>query len=1016
MKIACLRSLFFVVATLILAATAFGGDADQTRDNFNRGLAAQAATPAGSFAKAVRDTHYIMGPWGSGADHIGQFQDSSGNPAWNDWTHWDSTQPTVSYWHVDTYNVVSGTYSAWCGDIAFPSCGTGDPAGGYGTNWNEILEWRGTVADNSLSCTVNVSAVVNYNSETSYDFCFLSFVKADQPIVNAWIADGVGVGVSLNEQTSYAPGDYLGSGGDEVVVQFRFTSDGGASDQDCGWQGDGAIQVDDVNITLSNGTGYSTNFEDGTLGEFHTVLPDGVGDFSKLWTGLQDIDPCAGNTSVQAAFIDDGIVVPGTGGSPCINWCYGPNGFIINVTGGLAGPDAHLHNFLESPIMAWPAGDYDGATLWYDVYRHEDLSADSPGVAFQWGVRSTASTDPNDILSQSWNDRNFYEIGGPDYLRFSDNCTDLLAPGRQWVQVQLSVWEIGWAFGYTGNDATPAPYFDNVRLIAYPFTGPGMATREIDLANDGFPEIGLVSTTNLGDNSIRFDMARNISLPAHQRNDPGDSITMDIAAVRTGSVLAGMPRLYYHLKANPLFDPYRTSGLANDGYVEGVPAAQGGTVTPGRFAFDLPDTGFLFPGDVLHYYVRATDDVAGDQQSATMPADTSGFSDYDDQLHYDPSYVVRGLPTLTEVASEPGTYETPGMLFWNDFGNRGGRNDWYSAFRNLGLVAGRDFDVFYTNGPSSGVGNGLGGRASQFDLDWYSDMLYTSGDLTAFTIANGDYNKDPGDDADLLTLWLLSGGRDLYASGDGFAADLAQSGSNTAALLGDQFGLSVVASDLRPLIGSQTTPVVLTESSNPVFATTSSWVAYGGCVAINTFDAVVPQSSALRLAQFADPGGSGGAYNYSAATLNITDSGSRVITMPYDFSYVWYDPDAPSNATGRVNMLNDILSYFGVAGNPIDISGVVPGAAFSVSNFPNPFNPSTSIEYTMPKRGHLSLKVFNVRGELVRTLINGVRDQGSDRVVWDGTNDAGRQVSSGVYFYEARTGDKVEVRKMALVK
>ena len=1015
MRFALMRTML-LVATLFLAATAMGGDADPTRDSFNRGLAAEVPAPADAWAKAARDTHFVMGPWGSGADHNGQFQDMSGNASWNGWTHWDATQPTVTYWHVDTYNVISGTYSAWCGDIAFPSCGPGDPVGGYGTDWQEILEWRGTVADNGASCTVMVNARVNHDTETGYDYCYVSFRKADQPVVNAWIADGVGAGVNINVQTTYGPADYLGAGSNEVVVQFRVTSDGGASDEDCGWQGSGAMQLDDVAISLNNGTGYSHGFEDGTLGAFQVVLPAGVGDFTKLWTGLHDIDPCAGNATYQAAFIDDGIVVPGTGGSPCINWCYGPNGFIINVTGGLAGPEGHLRNFLESPIMAWPAGDFDGAALWYDVYRHEDLSADSPGVAFQWGVRSTASANPADILTMPWNDRNFYEIGGPDYLRFFDECTDLLAPGRRYVQIQLSVYEVGWAFGYTGNDASPAPYFDNVRLAAYPYEGPGMATREIDLANDGFPAIGEVNTADLGSNSIRFDMARNISQQAHLRNDPGDSITIDITPVRTGAVLTEAPRLHYRLKTNPLFDPYRTAGLPAVGSVAGVPAALGGTVTPGRWAFDLPDTGFLFPGDVLHYFVKATDEVGGVAQSTTMPADTTGFSDYLDLLNYDPAYVVRGLPTLTERVGEPGVYDTPGMLFWNDFGNRGGRNEWYTSFRNLGLLAGRDFDVFYTNGPSSGVGNGLGGRATSFHLESYRDMLYTSGDLTAFTLANGDYSKDPGQDVQLLTSWLLGGDKDLYLSGDGLAADLTQSGSQSLTFLEDQMGLSLISSDLRPLIGGQTTPRILAEGGNPVFQTTTSWLAYGGCVAINTFDAVEPIGTATRLAQFTDPSGLGNQYIYSAATLNETFTGSRIISMPYDFNYIWSTPDTPAAATGRVNLLGEILAYFGVSGQPGDISGVPDAAVFAVRNYPNPFNPATSIEFTMPRRGHFSLKVYNVRGELVRTLVDEMREQGTDRVTWDGTNDAGRQVSSGVYFYEARTGDKVKVQKMALVK
>jgi len=633
-----------------------------------------------------------------------------------------------------------------------------------------------------------------------------------------------------------------------------------------------------------------------------------------------------------------------------------------------------------------------------------------------WGVRSTASGDPADIESEAWNDRNFYEVGGPDFLRFNDICSDLLYPGRTHVQVQLSVFHVGWAFGFNGVDATPAPYFDNVRMIAYPFAGPGMATREIDVANDGFPTIGVVDLVNLGNNSIRFDMARNISQQNHLRNDPGDSIIFDISAVRTGAVLNGLPQLHYKLKANPVFDAYRTSGLANEGAVDGYVAFDDNGEVEGRYAFELPDENFLFPGDILHYFIKGEDNVAGDVQYSTMPADTVGFSDFKDKLIYDPMYVVNCLPSVADRPAEPGEYDIPSMLFWNDFGDRGGRNEWYNAFRNLGLVAGRDFDIYYTNGPSSGVGNGLGGRATQFQLENYTDMLYTSGNLTYFTISNGDYEKDPSPDADLLTLWMLQGDKDLYVSGDNVASDLSQSGGTTSLFLQNYLGATAASDNIRSLIGGQSAPRVLAEGGNPVFQTATSWVAYGGCPVIKGFDAVEPLGTGVRVAQFADPAGNGGAYNYSAATLNVRGDGSRAISMPYDFSYIWYDSEAPDGQSGRVNVLNDILNYFGIQGNPADISGVPGALAFGARNYPNPFNPSTTVECSMPRRGHLSLKVYNLRGELVRTLVNSVQDEGTVRVSWDGTNESGGQVASGVYFYEARTGNEVTVNKMALIK
>jgi hypothetical protein len=139
--------------------------------------------------------------------------------------------------------------------------------------------------------------------------------------------------------------------------------------------------------------------------------------------------------------------------------------------------------------------------------------------------------------------------------------------------------------------------------------------------------------------------------------------------------------------------------------------------------------------------------------------------------------------------------------------------------------------------------------------------------------------------------------------------------------------------------------------------------------------------------------------------------------MPYDLQYVYTDAGAKVAAplSARSQVVKDVLSFFGVDGLPENISGVVPGPKFAVQNYPNPFNPATKISYTIKGAGHLTLKVYNVRGQLVRTLVDGNVTQ-DDFVMWDGTNNEGGSVASGVYFYEARMGNDVQVSKMALVK
>ncbi|UCF78647.1 MAG: T9SS type A sorting domain-containing protein [Candidatus Eiseniibacteriota bacterium] len=86
-------------------------------------------------------------------------------------------------------------------------------------------------------------------------------------------------------------------------------------------------------------------------------------------------------------------------------------------------------------------------------------------------------------------------------------------------------------------------------------------------------------------------------------------------------------------------------------------------------------------------------------------------------------------------------------------------------------------------------------------------------------------------------------------------------------------------------------------------------------------------------------------------------------------------------------------------------------------NFPNPFNPVTTIFFSVPGRDKVELCIYDVSGRLVKTLIDGVpMEPGRHRSVWDGTNDAGRFVSSGVYFTKLSAGDKVADGKMVLLK
>ncbi|MFH2050773.1 MAG: T9SS type A sorting domain-containing protein [bacterium] len=97
-------------------------------------------------------------------------------------------------------------------------------------------------------------------------------------------------------------------------------------------------------------------------------------------------------------------------------------------------------------------------------------------------------------------------------------------------------------------------------------------------------------------------------------------------------------------------------------------------------------------------------------------------------------------------------------------------------------------------------------------------------------------------------------------------------------------------------------------------------------------------------------------------------------------------------------------------------SEVLPYRFELSQNYPNPFNPVTTIEYSLPERSHVIIDIYNVLGQIVRTLINETKSAGSYRTEWNGSDDAGRVVSTGVYVYRFSAGDVVQTKKMVLMK
>ncbi|MBT7118324.1 MAG: T9SS type A sorting domain-containing protein, partial [Candidatus Marinimicrobia bacterium] len=95
---------------------------------------------------------------------------------------------------------------------------------------------------------------------------------------------------------------------------------------------------------------------------------------------------------------------------------------------------------------------------------------------------------------------------------------------------------------------------------------------------------------------------------------------------------------------------------------------------------------------------------------------------------------------------------------------------------------------------------------------------------------------------------------------------------------------------------------------------------------------------------------------------------------------------------------------------------VIPGAFALHQNFPNPFNPSTEIRFDLPEAGNVNLAIYNLMGQKIRTLSSDNMTPGYHAIIWDGTNDIGSQVATGMYFYSIQSSEFQATKKMLFLK
>ncbi len=269
--------------------------------------------------------------------------------------------------------------------------------------------------------------MINVDTEPGYDFFKLEANRSGtwQELLSI---DGERQNWSLDTPVTFASADYVDA---TAQLRLRVYTDGGWSDEDCIWDTQGAVQVDNLAVAIHGGPTFGEDFEDQVSDHWlETVPPAPPG--ADLGRNLPDDDPDQDNPTWQ------------------VNW----QGWVPAEPGGW------LNSIVASPAIVLPPG-LEQLVYAFDVGVNQN--DDGNQIAYQWHVRSTADVDPASLAGADWVDRGFLYYGAPGYHRIEEPVGDLLVPGARWVQVAFRA--IQWVWGWS-DIGEAAPYFDNVAVKA----------------------------------------------------------------------------------------------------------------------------------------------------------------------------------------------------------------------------------------------------------------------------------------------------------------------------------------------------------------------------------------------------------------------------------------------------------------------------------------------------------------------------------------------------------------------
>jgi hypothetical protein len=851
-------------------------------------------------------------------------------------------------------------------------------------------------------------------------------------------------------------------------LYIRLTSDGAASDEDGIYESrwNAGLVID--NIVVTGALAYSENFE-GALNPNVTLVNSAVatpfGIFARAFSHITDNDKCTedptcawlGTDPLRIAFFP--------------NMAFGPGSAVIRNW---------LDDIYVSPWVSLASTPSATGTVLSFRRFPGNLFAQGRivqgwRVRAKLRTNNTDTTTLGDSIdcvsiwghSQQFNSLDPFVWG----TSFFDMTTNFSPLGKE---IQVSFRNADWQhLTGIGPPATlntgPGPFVDRVRIGRRVLTGPvfnvGIDTRT--QAQDCFPTVvnGIVPGEHhspdgnniFGTCAFSYGTELGINSPGSPSIITGDSIKIDNIVDARGAGGVNLIKWYGAITSGPHTGkapaPYTVSGGFFEVQPDSCRLAGTGAALQGQFFVDLDDTYFR-GGDALKYFWYAGDAQGGRSSAPGGITNATGFPanataaevltvglyevNYLPTINWDPAYLAAIAGHASgDIDPSPGQIANSSqkncILYYQHVtsNRRSGPLNRTSFMYTLDRLGYRGYyDVYDVQGYGN-TNNQLGGRANVAQCSRYA--LIIEDDQRSNLVPNIPDGNPANRDTEKVNQaqWY----RDYLAQGASGLAGVATLwvvGETTAfekstnALFTTDMGLSTIVTDqglnVNPNVsglGSFTfTGGGVANFAGDVFALN------GGCPTIRNYDGATNAGTAVMTHRYTFQ-----ASNGPGAIIMNKNVGAGWNTIWQGFG--WFDirnafntpPNSP-NGTPDVRLMRKILN----AALPVnciraesatDLPDEIdaPRVTSLHQNVPNPFNPTTTIKFDLSHDGNVKLQVFDVAGHLMRTLADQKMAKGFNQAVtWNGLDEKGLRVPSGVYFYQLVTDDYTATKKMVMLK